>query len=114
VGLEGEALECILPAEAAYHAGSKKYTGYKDLITFGNPNGRTIGIELCHSTVESRFSDVTLESVAALAGNICEDFRLDSYRDITTQGALVGWNRCPRTVMSIPKSFKSSSAACPR
>jgi len=61
VGLEGEALECVLPAEAAYHAGSKKYTGYKDLITFGNPNGRTIGIELCHSIVEGRFSDVTLE-----------------------------------------------------
>jgi len=97
VGLNGEVVECIPIAEAAWHVGSKTYTAYtRGYLTKGNPNYCTIGIEMCHSGINGAFAYITLQSACELAASICEENHLNPYRDITTHKAVVGWKDCPK------------------
>ena len=107
VGLRGEVIECVPPTEVAYHCGSKRYTRYtKEHLTTGNPNSVTLGIELCHPDWSGAFTDRVLTSAAELVRNLCEDFGLDPYRDITTHKAVVGWKDCPKYWVEHPDEFQ--------
>ncbi len=107
VGLQGEIIQCIPPTEAAWHVGSKTYTRFThDYLTNGNPNYCTVGIELCHQGWDGSFGESTLFSAAELVASLCENFKLNPYRDITTHKAVVGWKNCPKYWCEHPDEFQ--------
>ena len=111
VGLKGEVLEVIPPDEMAYHVGSQTYTRYAVKKYGSYPNNCTLGIEMCVLDSEGSYADETWDAAVGLAADLCGQFDLDPFRDITTHKAIVGWKDCPKWFVDQPSEldfFKES------
>jgi len=87
VDLAGDVLVCIPPNEVAYHCGEDRTHGYLytpfAIERFGYwPNGKTLGIEMCHLDNAGRFTDETLAATSELCAKLCEQFNLSPTDDI--------------------------------
>jgi N-acetylmuramoyl-L-alanine amidase len=94
VGLEGEAVQCLLENEVGYHVGAAKYTPRALSELSAYPNDCTIGIELCHINWEGEFTKETLQSAKELILELCERYTLgrnNIYRHYDITG-----KDCPR------------------
>ena len=108
IGIDGEIIRAIPDDEMAYHCGAKKYTQYA-FEKFGSyPNGKTIGIELCHIDDLGKMSKETWKSMIDLCAMLCKQYQLNPYRDITTHMAIVGTEKkkCPLYFFNNPDAFQ--------
>jgi N-acetylmuramoyl-L-alanine amidase len=94
IGLEGEAVQCLLENEMGYHVGANEYTdrALQELSSY--PNNCTIGIELCHVNWKGEFTEATLNSARELILELCERYKLgrdNIYRHFDITG-----KNCPK------------------
>jgi N-acetylmuramoyl-L-alanine amidase len=71
VGLGGEIIQRVPADETARRAGAKTYRP-EALTAFGHyPNGRALGIELCHPDASGKFAAATPDAAAELCRVLC-------------------------------------------
>lgn len=121
IGYQGEIVQTMPEDERAYHVG---HAGIKDPASgkfytdwarekFGkyasdpnySPSYCTIGIEMCHSETDGRFSKETLSSCQDLCVYLFDRYKLDPSRDLTTHKAIVGYKSCPLWFCTHPEDF---------
>lgn len=95
-----EIIQCIPNDEIAYHVGSKQYTDYGLKIS-SYPNARTIGIEFCHPDETGKPLYATYKHIIELCKHLCNLFKLDPMKDITTHNAITGKD-CPKYYVDVP------------
>ena len=81
VGLEGEVIACVPEEEIAYHA--------------SKANEDHIGIEVCHTDWNGKFSTVTYQALITLIIDICNRYNLNPLRDVIRHYDVTGKD-CPR------------------
>ena len=91
IGLDGEIIRCIPENEVAYHAGNRTI------------NRNSIGIEICHSDWNGKFSDSTYNSLVELCADICKRYQLTAnamirHYDVTGKD-------CPRYYVENPNEW---------
>lgn len=115
VDLGGDVLVVVPPNEVAYHCGENRangnlYTSFA-IEKFGYwPNGKTIGIEMCHLDIAGRLSDETLEATRNLCACLCSQFNLDSQTDIVRHFDITG-KLCPRWWVEHERDFLAFKAS---
>lgn len=99
VDLNGIVILAVPPNEVAYHCGEDKARGY--LYTalardrFGVwPNACTLGVELCHTDREGRFTEETLDAASNLVACLCEQHDLNPHYDVFRHFDITG-KPCP-------------------
>jgi N-acetylmuramoyl-L-alanine amidase len=108
VGLEGEAIQCLLETEMGYHVGAASYNPLAVKRLSSYPNNCTLGIELCHPAEldaagkkitnpglwAGEFLPQTLDAASELIKELLERYRLGS-EDIYRHYDITGKD-CPR------------------
>ena len=103
IDISGEIIWCIPEREMAYHVGAKTYTEYA-LKHFGDyPNGRLIGIELCHVDDYGKMTKATWKAAVELCTYICLNKGIDPGY-ITTHSAIT-MKKCPRWFVEHPREL---------
>ena len=100
VDLDGGILQCIPQTELAYHVGAKTYTklGLKHYGPY--PNAHLLGIEMCHTDWDGRYTKETWESAVKLCAFLCRELGLTD-SNIVTHNAVTG-KECPRWMVHHP------------
>lgn len=91
VGLKGEIIKCVPETEVAYHASSA--------------NKDHIGIEVCHPTVDGKFSEVTYQVLIELVADICKRYKLNPLTDVIRHYDVTGKD-CPRYYVQHAKAWE--------
>jgi N-acetylmuramoyl-L-alanine amidase len=121
IGWQGEIIQTMPENERAYHVG---HAGVKDPASgkfytdwarakFGkyttdplfSPSYCTIGIEMCHTEQDGRFSKETLSACQDLCVYLFDLYKLDPATDLTTHKLTVGWKQCPLWFCTHPEDF---------
>jgi N-acetylmuramoyl-L-alanine amidase len=125
IDINGDVYQCMPDLEVAYHTGSSQtdpasgriYTDWARK-TFGrfaenpetlSPNLCTIGIELCYTDREGRFSDETYNAARMLTARLCKKYAVPLDR-IGTHHLVVGWKDCPLWWTNRPDEFEQFKA----
>lgn len=109
VDMSGEIVLAVPPNEVAYHCGENKDAGYlyTDLARerFGVwPNACTLGVELCHTDREGRFTEETLDAACRLVACLCEQHDLNPFYDVFRHFDITK-KICPRYFVDHPGEF---------
>src|SRR5574344_3080867 len=109
IGQDGIIMAVVPENEVAYHCGSsdkdpasgKVYTD-EARRRFGryasessSPNLCTIGVELCPTDAQGKFTNATINAAVDLCADICRRHELP-VQAITTHHNIVGWKDCPK------------------
>ena len=89
VGLDGEIIQCMPIDEVSYHAGK-------------NANYSSIGIEVCHPTVDGKFNKATYDSLVKLVSWLCDKYGIS--KDNVIRHYDVNGKDCPRYYAGEPGS----------
>jgi N-acetylmuramoyl-L-alanine amidase len=76
ISQDGEIIRCVPDREVCYHVGSDDYTNEALRRLSSYPNNCTIGVELCHSAWDGKFTAETLESCRLLAASLLSAYGL--------------------------------------
>ena len=114
VGIGGEVIECMPANEVAYHCGSKTYTDAKKIyLGRGNPNYCTIGIELCHSKHDGKFTKETLDAAGKLVRYLRAIFGIGTRgKKVWQHKEVVGWKDCPVYFVNNPDEWNEFLDLC--
>jgi len=104
VDLNGDVVLCIPPNEMAYHVGADHYSSYAFLAFGPYPNDCTLGIEMCHTDWEGRYTEETVGATMELCACLSEQFNLDPVGSITTHHAITG-KICPKWYVNHPEDL---------